>query len=170
MGKHLVVFYSRTGNTKRIAKAVSDGLQCDLEELVDTKARGGLLGYIKSGRDAGACKETEIGEIRKSPGEYDVVILGTPVWAGKMAPAIRTYINRSRDQLKGVAFVCTSGSGRPQKAFSGMEEICGQTPVATLSVSTKDVKNEQVSEAVRTFVGGFQDLKRGTGTETYIEK
>ena len=169
MGKHLVVFYSRTGNTKRIAEAVSTGLQCDLEELVDTKKRGGFLGYMKSARNAGSGKETEIGEIQKNPGEYDVVIIGTPVWVGKMAPAIRTYLNRYRDQLKSVAFFCTSGNGTNQKSFSAMEEICGKAPVATLEVSGKDAKQDRYSDKVHAFVGGFQDLKRGTGTETQRE-
>jgi flavodoxin len=33
----LVVFYSRTGTTKKVGEALADLLQCDSEELIDTR-------------------------------------------------------------------------------------------------------------------------------------
>jgi flavodoxin len=166
MAGNLVVFYSRTGNTKKVAESIASEFQCDLEEIVDLKKRGGLLGYMKSGRDAMRRKETEIQEVRKNPGDYDLVIVGTPIWGGQMAPAVRTYINRYRDSFKRVAFFCTSGNGTPQKGFSGMEELCGKAPTATCAVSTKDVKAGQIMSTVREFTGGVAEPDRGTGTET----
>ena len=50
--KPLVVFYSRTGTTKKVGEALADLLQCDSEELIDTKKRKGPLGFLRSGRDA----------------------------------------------------------------------------------------------------------------------
>jgi flavodoxin len=47
--KALVVFYSRTGATKQVAEALAESLNCDSEELIDTKKRGGPLGFL-SGR------------------------------------------------------------------------------------------------------------------------
>jgi flavodoxin len=170
MARNLVVFYSRSGHTKKVAEAVAASLQCDLEELVDMKKRGGLFGFIKSGRDAMRKAESDIKKVQKNPGDYDIVILGTPIWGGNMAPAVRTYINRYRDQLKGVAFLCTSGSGDPQKSFSEMEEICGKAPVATVSVSAKDTDSGDFASAVETFTEGFGEVKRGTGTETSSER
>ena len=38
-GKSLVVFYSRTGTTKRVAESISNLLKCDVEEVIDTKSR-----------------------------------------------------------------------------------------------------------------------------------
>ena len=49
---------------------------------------------------------------------YDCVIFGFPVWAGNMAPPIRTFVKENN--LKGkriAAFACQSGSGA-EKAFS----------------------------------------------------
>jgi hypothetical protein len=44
----LVVFCSRSGRTRRIAKALSKELECDLEEINEPRTRTGLLGYIRS--------------------------------------------------------------------------------------------------------------------------
>ena len=50
--KALVVYYSGRGRTKKVAEAISNILSCDIEELVDTEDRTGLLGYIHAGRQA----------------------------------------------------------------------------------------------------------------------
>jgi len=47
--KPLVVFYSRTGTTKKVGEALVDLLQCDNEELIDTKKRTGPLGAYSLG-------------------------------------------------------------------------------------------------------------------------
>jgi flavodoxin len=42
--KTLVVYYSRTGTTRKVAEAIAGILRCDIEEVVDTKKRSGILG------------------------------------------------------------------------------------------------------------------------------
>jgi len=54
--KSLVVFYSRTGATKLVGESLDEMLDCDSEELFDTKKRSGPLGYVTAGRDALAKK------------------------------------------------------------------------------------------------------------------
>ncbi|HYC20302.1 MAG TPA: hypothetical protein VEF35_06785 [Candidatus Bathyarchaeia archaeon] len=50
--KSLVVFYLRTGSTKRLGEALAQLLECHSEELVDTKKRSGPLRFVSAGRDA----------------------------------------------------------------------------------------------------------------------
>ena len=76
--KALVVFYSRTGATKQVAEALAESLNCDSEELIDTKKRGGPLGFLSAGKDAKAKKLTKLKDIKRDPALYDLVILGTP--------------------------------------------------------------------------------------------
>jgi len=47
--KILVVFYSRSGRTKKIAEAISDILKCDKEEIFDLKNRKGIPGFLSAG-------------------------------------------------------------------------------------------------------------------------
>ena len=56
--KPLVIFYSRTGWTKKVAENISKNLNCDIEEVVDHKKRNGLFRFITSGRDAMKKKTT----------------------------------------------------------------------------------------------------------------
>ncbi len=108
--KSLVVFYSRTGTTKRIGKALVQLLACDSEELIDTKKRSGPLGFVSAGRDARAKQLTTLADTKYDLALYDLVILGTPIWGGTLSSAMRTYISLNKPKFKRVAFFAHTGA------------------------------------------------------------
>ena len=73
--KVLVVFYSRTGNTKVICEEIAKKINADTEQLVDTKDRSGKLNYIAACKDATLKNETKLLETKKDPSKYDLIIL-----------------------------------------------------------------------------------------------
>ncbi len=103
--KTLVVYYSRTGNTKFIAETVAAELGADIEAVVDLKNRLGRLNYLPAGRDALSGKATEIAQTKKAPTDYELIVIGQPVWAGNPTPAIRTYIRKNDFSGKKVALI-----------------------------------------------------------------
>jgi len=154
--KPLVVFYSRTGTTKKVGEALADLLQCDSEELIDTKKRTGPLGFLRSGRDAARNKLTVLEPLIHDPALYDVVALGTPVWSGLMSSPMRTYITINKSKFSGVAFFCTQGGNENRKLFDDMQALCGRSPVSVLALRASVVKNEEYNERLRQFAGALQ--------------
>ena len=152
--KALVVFYSRTGMTRTVGKAISALLRCDIDEIKDKKDRNGMIGYVKAGRDAAMRKETGI-EFKKDPGKYDMVIIGTPVWAWNMCPAVRSYLASFKDRIKDIAFFCTMHGVGDKKTFKEMQGLCGE-PKAVLSVLEKEVKGKAYSDRLREFVDALK--------------
>ena len=148
----LIVFYSRTGTTKLIANKLLASLICESEEIFDEKNRSGPLGWLGGGRDASNKVLTKIKTTKLNPANFDIVILGSPVWVGNAAPALRTYIFENKAKLKKVAFFCTLGGKDSSQFFRDVEEICGQKPVATLAISTRDAKNSDSDTKVSVFV------------------
>lgn len=120
----LVVYYSRTGTTKKVGEALTALLDCDSEELIDTKKRTGLLGFLKSGRDAAKKELTVLESLVHDPQLYDVVVLGTPVWGGTMSSPTRTYIETNKSKFNRVAFFCTQGGSDNPRLFSDMAALC----------------------------------------------
>ena len=156
--KALVVFYSRTGATKQVAEALAESLNCDSEELIDTKKRGGPLGFLSAGKDAKAKKLTKLKDIKRDPALYDLVILGTPIWTGTLSSAARTYIANNKSKFKRVAFFCTHGGGESQQLFAEMEALCERRPVSILALQEKEVKTGTYQGKIRQFVDGLQML------------
>ncbi|MFA5032027.1 MAG: flavodoxin [bacterium] len=149
--KILIVFYSRTGTTKKVAETIASTLKCDMEEIVDMKSRKGLWGWIMSGKDATQNNLTTIKETTKSPDSYDLIIIGTPIWASKMTPAVRTYLSKNKEKIKNIAFFCTMGGSNAGNAFKDMEVFIGKQPIKTLELSAKEVAQGTYVQKVKDF-------------------
>jgi len=142
--KILVAYYSKTGNTERLAHDIAARLGADTEKIIDKKKRTGIFGYMFGGRDAMKRRLTEIESIQKNPADYDIVIMGTPIWGWNATPAITTYISLTKDKLKTIAFFMTSGNTEPQKIVQYLEEISGQKALANAMFNEKELKNIDV--------------------------
>jgi flavodoxin len=158
--KVIVIYYSRTGTTKKVAQAIADnlsacgtaqaGLKCDIEEIIDTKNRKGLFGWLRSGSDAMKERLAVIKEIKHNPASYDIIIMGTPVWGAKIVPAIRTYITQNKESLKNVAFFCTAG-GSGEKALENLENFIGRKPVFSFGVRRREVASGGYVQKIKEF-------------------
>src|SRR5689334_1413901 len=109
-GKTLIVYYSLTGNTARVAHDLAQRLGGELESIRDREHGAGILGFIKCSFDALRGTKVDIAPIFRNPRDYSLVIVGTPVWAGKMTPAMRTYLQQFRGQFRQLVFFTTSGN------------------------------------------------------------
>ena len=93
--KPLVVYYSRSGNTRFVAEKISQEIGGDIEEIIDKKKKKRTFGFILSGYDATRGRITEIAEMERSPKDYDLIVVGTPMWNKRIAPAVRTYLKEN---------------------------------------------------------------------------
>jgi flavodoxin len=150
--KTLVVFYSRDGHTKAVAQEIAKTLGADLEEIVDKKSRQGIIGWLLGGRDATKKRDTEIGPLKCDPAAYELVAIGTPIWAWNMAPAVRTYLTQNKGKVKSAAFFCTQGGSGGEKTFGYMEEILGLKPKATLELNAKELAGPDKDRKTAEFV------------------
>lgn len=165
--KTLVVFYSRTGTTKKVAQTITDILRCDIEEIFDTNNRDGALGYFLAGRDATLRRLTTFKPVQKNPAEYDLVILGTPIWAFTMSTPIRTYISENKEKFKEVAFFCTEGGSGGRSAFRDMEDLCKKKPLSLLELKTAEVIKEKYSDKVEKFIEPFMWINKKSAVNAF---
>ena len=143
--KILVVYYSRTGNTERVAQDIARVLNADNEQLIDKKDRSGVVGYMKAGKDATKESLAEIAPIINDPAKYDLIIVGTPVWAWNMSSAVRTYITNNKASFKEAAFFTTSGGTKPEKIVAKMEALAGLKAKASTGFVPSDLKKSNQS-------------------------
>ena len=97
--KTLVAYYSRTGVTRTVAQSIADQMDADVEEIVDGKKRRGLLGCCRSVWDALRKKTLPIEPAQHDPAGYDLVIVGTPVWAYSASTPARSYLSEHADAI-----------------------------------------------------------------------
>lgn len=137
---NLVAYYSRTDITKKLAEEIASRLNADTEEIISKVNYNGKIGYARAGKDGMTAKIIEIGDLKYNPSNYDVVYLGVPVWAGKAANPLISYIKQNEGKFNNVKFFVTAGSSGFESAFKQMEEFVGKAPLKTLALTTKQVK------------------------------
>lgn len=106
--KILVVYYSKTGNTRKIAQELSVKLKADIDEIKEARKRGFLGTWLKGTRQAMKEKSSQV-TFSKNPGDYDLVVLGGPIWAWNLIPPLRGYLEQNKDKIKKLAFFVTYG-------------------------------------------------------------
>ncbi len=149
--KTLIVFYSRHNHTKMVAEKIAKKIGAELELIVDKKDRSHLMSWFKSAFDEELRTPTKIGSLKKNPENYDLILIGTPVWDG-IVPPVKEFLKIYKNKLKKVAFICTFGASA-EDAFYVMEKICGKKPVATLELQDKEIVLEKDTQKVEDFCG-----------------
>ena len=149
--KILVIFYSRSNNTQRVAEEIRNSLDCDLEEVIDTQNREGALGYMSSAVNAIRKTSANINELKNDISTYDLIIIGTPVWTGKMSTPIRTFIAQNHVKFKNTAFFATATGPKFDGTFKEMEELSKTSPIAKLGLKGSEIKDGSYKSKVDEF-------------------
>jgi menaquinone-dependent protoporphyrinogen IX oxidase len=146
-GKVLVVYYSLTGNTARVARDIARRTGGDIESIRDSGHGVGFAGYFKAAVDAVRGASAQIGPLARNPRDYALTIVGTPVWVRNMTPAVRGWLQRCRADLGPVAFFVTSGDTDVATIAPDLESLAGHKAVALAGFNAKELGNRESYDA-----------------------
>jgi hypothetical protein len=96
------------------------------------------VGYLKSIWEANRKQPANILSTKNDPASFDLVVIGTPVWAWSVSSPIRAYLLANRGRLPDVAFFCTMGGRGAEPTFAQMRDIVGKSPLAAYAVKASD--------------------------------
>ena len=156
--KTLIIYYSRSGITGRVAHALQRETSGELVEITTKSYPSGIMGYLAAGLDATLGRAVPIGSIKTSLTSYDLILIGTPVWGSSLAPPVRTFLSQPLPHARKVAFFLTHGGSGASRVFGQMEELCGRHPSSTLALTESDVRHRKYSEKVREFTRSLERL------------
>ena len=150
--KKLIVYFTYTNNTKKIAEDIKSKLNCDILEIkpvqpydedYDTVVR------LEQNNET-AKKTPDIQNINVDLSKYAEIILGTPVWWNTIAPVIRTFLKQNDLSGKKIVPFATNG-GWIGRTFKEIKDLCPNSTVenemnivfegSELSTPKKEVEN-----------------------------
>lgn len=149
--KSLVVYYSRTDITKKLAQSIADKTDSDIEEINPKVNYDGKLGYARGGKHAISDKIIDLENQKYNPEEYDIVYLGCPVWASRPATPLYSYLKSNEGKFKRVKFFATAAASGFDSTFEHMEKASVK-PEKTLGLTTKEVKKDLYGEKLQQFI------------------
>lgn len=124
MSDILCIYYSRTGATRRAIKEIAELLGAEVTAITDDTERDGWRGYLRCGMDAMKTSTRPLRpfQTEKPIEDYKLVIVGTPVWAGRCASPVRALLKRRGLEMKNVAYVVTRGAvQRSEEVYEQMD-------------------------------------------------
>lgn len=160
--KTAIVFYSMHGNVRYVSEKVAKELGADLIELKPVKAYPdkGAMQFLWGGSAVTFKKKPDLEPYSFNASDYDLVIIGTPVWASNFTPPLRTFFENNDLAGKKIAVIATSGGGNSTKCLQAIKEAAkADSLAATLSlVDPKDKPSEDVEKQISQFIEACKAL------------
>lgn len=132
-GKTLVVYYSASGNTERVAKDIAEAAGADLFEIVPTEVYTSEdLNWTNS--DSRVSREHDDESLRDVPltttevpdwDSYDTVFIGYTIWWGIAAWPVDTFVKNNDFTGKTVIPFATSSSSGMGQSGTLLSEMAG---------------------------------------------
>lgn len=145
--KVLVVYFSHGGNTKKLAKEISDQVGGDFRRIVPVNAYpGGDELYDYTEQEQADDARPEIQDLNIDMSKYDTVFIGYPIWWYTYPQVILTFFDNY--DLTGktiVPFVTHGGSGMSGTEDDMREYLSDKdvTVLDGLAVSRNDIEEDQ---------------------------
>ena len=148
----LIVYYSRTGTTATIASALANRLDADKREIGCDRYAGGLLRYLLAGYDSvrGNLPEIEMTEFAAE--QYDLLLIGTPVWTSHPSLPVRSFLDRKPELPTRVAVFLTHGGHSAAQTCIDEIELMLPVPIeAKLTFNSAQVSSGKFADDVEDF-------------------
>lgn len=147
----LVVYFSATGNTKALAETIAETAGADITEIIPAEPYTSAdLNYnndnCRANQELNSDARPVIEPLDVDIAQYDVILLGYPIWWGQCPPVIRTFLAGNDLSGKTIMPFCTSGSSGISGSLSKIRELAPDSTVTEGFRGTASTTNEQINE------------------------
>lgn len=145
-----VYYFTRTGNSERIAKKIAAGLSCEAFRITDRVDWSGIGIIFKFLRYADGKKDLNVTS-DGNPADADELIVVSPIWGSRLTPTVRQFlapIAKNRVRL------VTSSAGSPLRDPEGYKSVTG-------IMKSKKNEDEMIRQLLLTLRG-----EAASGTES----
>lgn len=131
MSNTLIVYYSHSGNTRKLANLIAQQIDADCLEIIPEKPYPNdytsVVNQAKqeiSRNFRPALKNAQI-----NLNKYTTIFIGSPNWWSSIAPPIATFIDTNDLSAKKIIPLCTHGGGGFGHIPQDIKRLCKNTTV-----------------------------------------
>jgi flavodoxin len=157
--KIALVFYSYEGSCALVAENIKSELSADIFEIKTKKSkkRKGFAKYLWGVFQVMTNKKPELLPISADLNSYDLIILGTPVWAGSPVPAMVSFLSKAQITGKKIALFCCHAGGKGKaleklKALLPGNTIAGENDFEKTAAFESTALRKKTGEWVKTLI------------------
>ncbi len=150
--KTLIVYYSFTQNNEKLAKHLQSALNCDMVRIETITKRTGLSIFL----DLILNRKPAIKTVPYNLPEYDHIIFIAPIWAGKIAMPLKTFLFKEKGRIKKYSFVTLCGGGderQKKKIENQLKEMTGMPPDKVTELWISNLLPSQKRNTIKSVTG-----------------
>ncbi|MEI6835697.1 MAG: flavodoxin [Candidatus Falkowbacteria bacterium] len=132
--KSIIIYYSLDGNVKLLSETMAQEIGADILPLQLKRAikTGTFMKYFWGGRQVIMKSTPELEALTLNPNDYDLIIIGTPVWASNYTPAIRSFLLNNQLSHKKIALFCSHESVPGKTLINLQAELADNQIISTI--------------------------------------
>lgn len=152
--KTLIVYYSFTHNNEMLAKYLQKKLACDLLKIETVRPRNSfsiLLDVIFN-------RKSKIKPHSKSVKAYDHCIFLSPIWAGKIASPLKSFLLQEKNNINQYSFITVCGGGNADqkaKLTDDMANLLQRKPALVQELWINDLLTEEKKNTIK-YTSGYR--------------
>lgn len=163
-GKTLIVCYSNTGTSRRVADLLSGKFQWPRGEVSEARSRAGTVGTLRCVMDSLLRRHPSIRYEGPDPRGFETVVLIAPIWLAELAGPMRSFVRDHAAGLKRVAVISVMGGQGATNAFAEIDRILGRPPILSTSFTARAVDDGSYASALEAFGGAVRDNAKNEET------
>lgn len=121
--KTVVVYYSYTGNTKKVAEKIGKSLGCDILSLTPTVPFSTNYDEVVDTYQNNSIENVDVKINKVDVKDYDKIIICTPVWWYTICPVVTTFL-KENDLTGKIVYPCATNAGWLGHTFKDFEKLC----------------------------------------------
>nr|HET7857899.1 flavodoxin [Caldimonas sp.] len=148
MRQVLIVVYSYTGTSRRVAQRLAAERGWPIGEVIDAKPRTGALRCVF---DSLLRRRPAIRYAGPDPAAFDAVILVSPIWVEGLSAPMRTFVVEHATKLREFAVVSVMGSKGAANAVAEISRLIGRPPLLHAAFKRRELDDEGVLARIAVF-------------------
>lgn len=149
----LVLYYSNTGTTQKVAKALAERLGADLGEIT-CQTYLTWYGPLAMAWDTFTRHHPRVSIVAPKDAHYDLVVIGGPVWAARAVPPVMSAL-AMMPRAGAMAVFVTCGGSRPnwppEPAIAEMKIAAPSPVVASRIFREQEIRGPMLGQGLDEF-------------------
>lgn len=152
MPKVLVIAYSYTGTSRRVAALLAAHFDWPLGEVLETRPRAGATGMVRCVLDSLLRRRPATTYRGPAPEDFDAVIVVAPVWVKRLAAPMRSFLaERAASLPASLAMVTVMAARGGENAVAEAATLLGRTPRLWTAVTQREAEDGSAHARIEAF-------------------
>lgn len=151
--KTIIVYFSHSHNNKLLASYLKNRLSVDIFRIEEENKRT----WLKILLDVLFNRTPQIRDYYHPLFLYDNYVFVAPVWSGKIASPLKTFLHKEKDAIGRYSFIilCAAVNGQHSKIVRELTRLVGHPPVIVTELRVDNVFPAEKGEKIR-YTAGYQ--------------